>query len=437
MSARQPFVPQRVSRPVAQAEQNPADNNSTDDDQFRPNGLLGEPESKATEKPTSRTRTQSGNEGAVKPLNISTLITKQNEHPNGRPSRKSSIDNNGGKATGNRAAMKGPFANAQAMRAAQIAEGRATSPFVAGTPPFLGAGADVRAAKLQSTNSADDLSSNQAHIPNNRVAPGGLSTGGDGHTFVPNKGPGFRPMYARSSLESIEEGEEDGREAHGRERTGDPSLNNFELYHGEQHQEENPQNHAEGPVDKHYQQLSVGRKRVYHIEEEEVEYGPAGKRYKSDLGLEDKAMLQYPEYNRHSTPMPPIPQHCPQPMRPIMPMVEENALHRLLGQDLDACTEKHYAKYMAAKKRWADCDESEWKAGGDELANKFSKLIDFVKDHMTTKLTLYTSLHSAVAAHRKTLTEREQSLKEAREGLVRDGANVVGSVGGTVAHGDE
>jgi len=49
-----------------------------------------------------------------------------------------------------------------------------------------------------------------------------------------------------------------------------------------------------------------------------------------------------------------------------------------------------------------------------------------VKDHMTSKLALYASLHSAVDAHRAILSDREEQLKEARESLVREGGNVIG-----------
>jgi len=32
------------------------------------------------------------------------------------------------------------------------------------------------------------------------------------------------------------------------------------------------------------------------------------------------------------------------------------------------------------------------------LATKFSKMLDFVKDHMKAKMSLYASLHSAIAS---------------------------------------
>jgi len=47
------------------------------------------------------------------------------------------------------------------------------------------------------------------------------------------------------------------------------------------------------------------------------------------------------------------------------------------------------------------------------------------------KLSLYASLHSAVASHKPTLGEQEKALTEARESLVREGGAVVG--GGAIA----
>ena len=43
----------------------------------------------------------------------------------------------------------------------------------------------------------------------------------------------------------------------------------------------------------------------------------------------------------------------------------------------------------------------------------------------STKLQLYASLDSKLSTHRAVLSKREDALKDAREALVRDGANVV------------
>lgn len=57
---------------------------------------------------------------------------------------------------------------------------------------------------------------------------------------------------------------------------------------------------------------------------------------------------------------------------PTANLREDNALRRLLGQDLDEYVEKHYETYLEAKKKWAECDIEEWKAGADGLCPQFS-----------------------------------------------------------------
>jgi hypothetical protein len=44
----------------------------------------------------------------------------------------------------------------------------------------------------------------------------------------------------------------------------------------------------------------------------------------------------------------------------------------------------------------------------------------------STKLTLYATFDTALASHRKVLTEREQTLNEVRETLIQNGGNVCG-----------
>lgn len=43
-----------------------------------------------------------------------------------------------------------------------------------------------------------------------------------------------------------------------------------------------------------------------------------------------------------------------------------------------------------------------------------------------TKLSLFASLHNTISEHRTVLAERDKTLTEAREGLVREGGAVVG-----------
>ncbi|KAI0644159.1 hypothetical protein C8Q79DRAFT_927973 [Trametes meyenii] len=60
----------------------------------------------------------------------------------------------------------------------------------------------------------------------------------------------------------------------------------------------------------------------------------------------------------------------------------QQALFRLLGQDLDIFAEAHADSYEQARRKWAECSAEEWTKGADELMGRFSKMLDFVKDHM-------------------------------------------------------
>ena len=54
------------------------------------------------------------------------------------------------------------------------------------------------------------------------------------------------------------------------------------------------------------------------------------------------------------------------------------------------------------------------------------------------KLSLYKDLHGTIQARRDNLSEREESLKAARDALVRDGASVVsGGVTSSIASGSQ
>ena len=73
---------------------------------------------------------------------------------------------------------------------------------------------------------------------------------------------------------------------------------------------------------------------------------------------------------------------------------EENALRKLLGQDLDKYISEHLDAYDEAKKKWSECSAEEWQAGAEgrprhallsdfadctaELMGKFAKMMDFV-----------------------------------------------------------
>ncbi|KAL5486014.1 hypothetical protein ACEPAI_7058 [Sanghuangporus weigelae] len=133
-----------------------------------------------------------------------------------------------------------------------------------------------------------------------------------------------------------------------------------------------------------------------------------------------------PYSRRQPTPHPHHEMHVSQ-NHDIMQYGEENqALCRLLGIDFDHYFAEHIEQYEAAKKRWTSCSVEEWKTGAEEISAKFNKLIDFVKERMTAKLSLYASLHDKVAHHKVTLGERKSMLKNMQEQLVKDSGTVLG-----------
>lgn len=67
----------------------------------------------------------------------------------------------------------------------------------------------------------------------------------------------------------------------------------------------------------------------------------------------------------------------------------------------------------------------------DVLRPHFSPQINNTNIVSSTKLSLYSGLHSSITEHRTVLADREKDLKDVRESLVRDGANVVGGMNKT------
>ncbi|EPQ54166.1 hypothetical protein GLOTRDRAFT_130552 [Gloeophyllum trabeum ATCC 11539] len=102
-------------------------------------------------------------------------------------------------------------------------------------------------------------------------------------------------------------------------------------------------------------------------------------------------------------------------------------VHRLFGLEPYASVDEYLGAYEAAKRRWTECTLEEWQTGADEMMSKFGEVMDFVKDHLRAKTSLYTSLHSKVEEHKAVLGSREKVLKDVRESLVRQSGNVVGS----------
>ncbi|KAL5504145.1 hypothetical protein ACEPAH_8218 [Sanghuangporus vaninii] len=210
-----------------------------------------------------------------------------------------------------------------------------------------------------------------------------------------------------------------------------------------------PDAEIDGPAMRKQDQRVLRRttKRIGHdgIEDEAMNMRE-GKRTKLEMHSQEHVDLTYDHSarpDRSSTPAPryttpvhdpynrrqhtPHPQHEMHVSQNIMQYGEEDqALCRLLGVDFDQYFAEHIEQYEAAKKRWTSCSVEEWKAGAEEISAKFNKLIDFVKERMTAKLSLYATLHDKVAQHKVTLGERKSMLKNVQEKLVKDSGAVLG-----------
>ncbi|KZT01593.1 uncharacterized protein LAESUDRAFT_815771 [Laetiporus sulphureus 93-53] len=469
MSARTPFFAAGGATPQ-QANQTNSSSSSVHDS-FRPNGLLSSSMPHTSDASEDRTASQKLSDkvvrpevdalsdmfGTNKPLNISNFAKKTSIQPNRLPSRtRKSIEN-----TSTRTSSPKPFLSAQ--QAHRLTAPRPSSPFFAGSSGFVNMNS-FRAptlpapSKLQSTTSAEEFGSNQAHIPNSETEST-LYDGTDGQhvaekqcqptsenfMYSPPYGPALAQSRARTashpSLEKIQESvEEEGLDDIGvRERlTADSEGSDSKHYTARLPQE--------GREEHYGQTLRRTVKRIQRPDEDEDEtdYDNTTKRHKIDSA----SILSAP-YSRMSSP---VVLHVPQARMPpnAQPSLEYrppssahsrggemqgahqeqdgqgHALRSLLGQELDAYLRIHVEAYEEAKKKYSECSLDDWKAAAEEIAGKFAKMIDFVKDHMNSKLILYASLHSAVADHRAILSEREQTLKGARESLVRESGNVVG-----------
>ncbi|KIP09765.1 hypothetical protein PHLGIDRAFT_126068 [Phlebiopsis gigantea 11061_1 CR5-6] len=277
-----------------------------------------------------------------------------------------------------------------------------------------------------SWDSDDDLSSNKAHT-SSQIFASKVPQASYPPMFKSGASSGPRRLASHPSLEKINEEPEEGIASPGYPRGS-----------GSAH-------HAPGEAEKAAHIHHRSREAVYV-----APFQPTLRRVEkrlahsenSDSNEEDipeakrpKLSEQFGELEGFGTPPPPPPPVYDPPQSPpsysagvlLDHQTDEKqyALHRLLGTSLDAYVQDHSTAYEDAKKKWTECTFEEWMAGADEIAQKFTKLIDLVKDHMTSKVQVYAALHSKLAAQRTVLVEREQSLKDARETLLRGGGSVV------------
>ncbi|KAJ7053387.1 hypothetical protein C8F01DRAFT_1167318 [Mycena amicta] len=141
----------------------------------------------------------------------------------------------------------------------------------------------------------------------------------------------------------------------------------------------------------------------------------------------DQSYQHQPHYQHlHHLAPAPQQQHMPTPS----PQAPLSRLLGLLKADTlvldESVIEGKIARYERSAQRWRECDRDEWLAGADEITAMYGKVFDFVKAHMTTKLALFTSCDTSLAAHTVVLSERDALLVSAKEHLVNGGGEVLG-----------
>ncbi|KAI0686550.1 hypothetical protein C8Q76DRAFT_761452 [Earliella scabrosa] len=445
MSARAPFVPRPPSRVDPNAADKPA--SPVAYEAFRPNGLLNpDAHTLNTEQrlPSPNTIDQPGAQtspASFKPLNVAALGKARNgpHSPlNARPPRsRSSVD----------AAPRAPkpFSSAQHKH---LAAPRPSSPFFpsSGMISMNNFRAPPAPAQAQQLTEPGDLSSNKAHIGTSFDDPGLADCQdmqgkpSDSFRFLEAPlAPAHRSRTAsHPSLASIHEVEEEDEGTSPRkvQQMGPPMTDPQGTFSGEYPDDFRDHEHEDG----HYTQgLRRTMKRVERAVEEdgEYEYGIGAKRYKMSNHQDEYAMpfsgratpARYSagsEFARATPPAQPVPVIHQDSQKVNGDTDSKQALYKLLGQDLDIYVEAHADAYEQARKKWAECSVEEWTRGADELSERFAKMVDFVKDHMTAKLSLYASLHTTISEHRTVLAGREKTLNEAKDSLLREGGAVVG-----------
>ncbi|KAI0687797.1 hypothetical protein C8T65DRAFT_529433, partial [Cerioporus squamosus] len=455
MSARAPFVPRPASRPDAAAADKPPARSPSPPagyEAFRPTGLLNPDAHIPSGDNSQDVLDGSGGVSAhpssasFKPLNLSGLGKAKNG-PQAPLSSRTSKSRSSLDAAAISARSPKPFSSAQHKH---LVAPRPSSPFFpnAGLNSMNVFRAPAPPQMLHHVGS-DDLSSNQAHTvtssddPARRVAdmPGRPPSAqpSDAFRFMdPSLVSAHRAPRSSShpSLASIHEVDEehDTDSPHKVQQMG-PPMDSQGSYSGDYVEDFEDSGHAESP---HFTQgmRRVSKRPDRAVEEDEYEYGTGAKRYKMAPPQDEYAMpfggratpARYPEFERTATPAQNAPLLPPQSARKVGGDDSKQALYRLLGQDLDICVEAHADAYEQARKKWSECSIEEWTQGADELATRFANMLDFFVLHSrhSTKLALYASLHNSITEHRAVLSEREKTLNEARESLVRESAAVVG-----------
>ncbi|KAJ7274822.1 hypothetical protein C8J57DRAFT_1714574 [Mycena rebaudengoi] len=150
--------------------------------------------------------------------------------------------------------------------------------------------------------------------------------------------------------------------------------------------------------------------------------------------LNHRAPLQNAPGAAHKStrnPGPAMPAQAPRHRTVPNPLVDhaDSLVARLLapaGDDDFIDSEAELDIYARAAEKWKTCSYEEWKAGADELAAKYVKVLDFVKTHMITKAKLFARFDDVAEKQQAILDERETVLDGVRGRLVKEGGNVLG-----------
>ncbi|KIO28868.1 hypothetical protein M407DRAFT_242811 [Tulasnella calospora MUT 4182] len=67
----------------------------------------------------------------------------------------------------------------------------------------------------------------------------------------------------------------------------------------------------------------------------------------------------------------------------------------------------------------------EWEQGGSDICSKFGAVIERVRDGMQSKIRAFSAINTRMADHSKALDERERSLQQEKELLVKETGRVV------------
>ncbi|KAI0280694.1 hypothetical protein BGY98DRAFT_962398 [Russula aff. rugulosa BPL654] len=94
----------------------------------------------------------------------------------------------------------------------------------------------------------------------------------------------------------------------------------------------------------------------------------------------------------------------------------------------EADLERYAELYEKGTERWSRSTMDEWLAGANDIMTKFTEIMEMIKEHMSSKVNLYKSLHTKLANEHSSLERRANELRDASQALVRDSGNIGGGL---------